>query len=82
MDKNFGFFDRYFAEKSDLGKHGKENCKENSTARKIGKKSGKSAIFRRKIEKFRFFDLYIDRALHALGGALLEGKGSDLSPIK
>ena len=62
MDKNFGFFGRYFAEKSDLGKHGKENCKENSTAGKIGKKLGKSAIFQRKIRKF-YFSVYIS-AVH------------------
>ena len=52
LDKNFGFFGRYFAKKSDFGKHGKENCKENSTVGKIGKKSGKSAIFQPKIGKF------------------------------
>ena len=45
-----------------------------STAGKIVLKSEKSAIFRRNIGKFRFFDEYIGREKHALGGALMEGK--------
>ena len=37
-------------------------------------KLGKSAIFRRKIENFRFFNGYIGGEKHALGGALTEGE--------
>ena len=47
---------------------------ENSTVRKIEKKSGLSAIYHRKIENFRFIDGKIGREQHALGGALTEGE--------
>ena len=73
-DKNFGYFGRFFTEISFFGEPQKEKCLENSTARKIEKKSGLSAIFRRKIGNFRFIGGKIGREQHALGGALTEGE--------
>ena len=70
----FGIFGRFFVEKSVFGEFGKEKCKEISTTGKIALKSGKSAIFRRKIGNFRFFGGYIGREKHALEGALTEGE--------
>ena len=55
MDKNFGKIGRKIAEISFFGEPRKEKRMENSSARKIGKKSALSAIFRRKIGNFRFF---------------------------
>ena len=74
MDKNFGKIGRKIAEISFFSEPLKEKRMENLTARKIGKKSGLSAIFWRKIENFRFFSGKIGRVQHALEGALTEGK--------
>ena len=62
------------AEKSFFGEPRKEKCMENSSARKIKKKSGLSVIFRRKIGNFRFIGGKIGREQHALEGALTEGE--------
>ena len=74
MDKNFGKIGRKIAEISFFGEPRKEKRMENSSARKIGKKSGLSAIFRRKIGNFRFFGGKIGCVQHALEGGLTEGK--------
>ena len=74
MDKNFGYFGRFFVEISFFGEPRKEKSMENSSARKIGRKSGLSAIFRRKIGNCRFIGGKIGREQHALGGALIEGE--------
>ena len=81
MDKNFGFFGRYFAEMSFFGELRKEKSKENSSARKIDRKSGLSAIFSRKIGNCRKIGGKIGSGQHALGGALTEGEVADFSPI-
>ena len=74
MDKNFRKIGRKIAEISFFGEPRKEKRMENSSARKIGKKSGLSAIFRRKIGNFRFIGGKIGREQHALEGALTEGE--------
>ena len=89
MDKNFGFFGRYFTEMSFFGRYftemsffgelRKDKSKENSSARKIGRKSGLSAIFRRKIGNCRKIGGKIGSGQHALGGALTEGEVADFS---
>ena len=80
-EQKIDFFGRYFAEKSVFGQHGKEICNEKSTEGKIAKKSGKSAIFWRKIKKFRFFGVKNRRALHAPVRRVVRGKIGDLLPI-
>ena len=40
-EQKIDFFSRYFIEKSIFGQHRKEICNENSTIKKIAKKSGK-----------------------------------------
>ena len=74
MDKNFGKIGQKIVEISFFGEPRKEKLMENSSARKIGKKSALSAILRRKIGNFRFFGGKIGREQHALEGALTEGK--------
>ena len=55
MDKKIGFFGRFIAEKSVFGRHREEKTEEKSIRGKIGGKSVKSPIFRRKIGNYRFF---------------------------
>ena len=74
-DKNVGKIGRKIAEKSFFGGPRKEKRLENSTARKIGRKSALSAIFRRKIGTGR----KIGCGRHALGGALAAGKVGEKS---
>ena len=68
------FSEKSAAEISFFGEPRKEKRMENSSARKIGKKSGLSVIFRQKIGNFRFFGGKIGCEQHALEGALTEGK--------
>ena len=81
MDKNFGKIDRKVAEISFFGGPRKEKRMENSSARKIGRKSGLSVIFRRKIGSFRYVGGKIGREQHALEGALTEEEVDDFSAI-
>ena len=81
MDKKVGKISRKIAEISFFGGPRKEKRMENSSARKIGRKSGLSAIIRRKIGSFRYFGGKIGRRKHALEGALTEGEVDDFSAI-
>ena len=56
-EQKIGFFGRYFAEKSVFGRHREEKSKEKSIRGKIGEKSVKSPIFRRKIKKKTDFSI-------------------------
>ena len=81
MDKNFGKIGRKIAEISFFGGPRKEKRMENSSARKIGRKSGLSAIFCRRIGSFRYVGGKIGREQHALQGALTEGEVGVFSAI-
>ena len=78
-DKNVGKIGRKIAEKSFFGGPRKEKSVENSTARKIGRKSALSAIFRRKIGTGRKIGGKIGCGRHALGGALAAGEVGEKS---
>ena len=80
-EQKIDFFHRYFAEKSVFGQHGKKICNENLTRGKIAKKSGKSAIFLKKLKIFDFSVEKISRVLHAPMRRVSRGKIGDLSPI-
>ena len=54
-DKKIDFFGRFFGEKSVFGGAGKDFRVEKSSAKKSVKNREKSSIFRRKIEKIRYF---------------------------
>ena len=78
-DKKIGNIGGKIAEKSFFGGPRKEKRFENSTARKIGRKSALSAIFRRKIGNGRKIGGKIGRGRHALEGAFAAGEVGEKS---